>query len=157
LLDAYVDGHKYVFEKRAIVYGEADLVIGLTAFLCEIGASPLVCASGNYNRHFAESLRLAAPELSEEAIILDNCDFSEIAGMAAKIKPDFLIGSSKGYGLARSLDVPLIRVGFPIHDRIGGQRILHVGYQGAQELYDRVVNSLMEWKQKQSTVGFSYL
>jgi nitrogenase molybdenum-iron protein NifN len=157
LLDAYVDGHKYVFEKRAIVYGEADLVIGLTAFLCEIGASPLVCASGNYNRHFAERLRLAAPELSEEAIILDNCDFSEIAGMAAEIKPDFLIGSSKGYGLARSLDIPLIRVGFPIHDRIGGQRILHVGYQGAQELYDRVVNSLMEWKQKQSTVGFSYL
>jgi len=79
------------------------------------------------------------------------------AGLAAEIKPDFLIGSSKGYGLARSLDVPLVRVGFPIHDRIGGQRILHVGYQGAQELYDRVVNSLMECKQKQSTVGYSYL
>ena len=29
LVDSLIDGHKYVFEKRAIVYGEEDLVIGL--------------------------------------------------------------------------------------------------------------------------------
>ncbi|GKT29224.1 nitrogenase, partial [Aduncisulcus paluster] len=36
LIDAYVDGHKYVFGKRAVVYGEEDLVTGLCAFLAEI-------------------------------------------------------------------------------------------------------------------------
>ena len=67
------------------------------------------------------------------------------------------LGSSNGYSLARKLDIPIVRVGFPIHDRIGGQRILHIGYRGAQELYDAIVNSLLEVKQEKSDVGYSYL
>ncbi len=157
LLDSYVDGHKYVFEKRAIVYGEEDLVIGLTAFLCEIGVSPILCASGGHSRRFAESLRRAAPKLTEETLIKENWDFAEIAELAPDLKPDFLLGSSKGYALARALDIPLIRMGFPIHDRIGGHRILLLGYQGAQELYDRLVNVLLERKQNLSNTGYSYL
>jgi nitrogenase molybdenum-iron protein NifN len=157
LLDSYVDGHKYVFEKRAVVYGDEDLVIGLTAFLCEIGVVPVICASGGHSRHFAESLRRAVPELPGETQIKENCDFTEIAEAASELNPDFLLGSSKGYALARKLDVPLLRVGFPIHDRIGGQRVLHLGYQGAQDLYDHLVNVLLERKQNQSTVGYSYL
>ena len=50
-----------------------------------------------------------------------------------------MIGASKGYQIARQLGVPLLRVGFPIHDRFGGQRLLHLGYRGTQELYDRIV------------------
>jgi nitrogenase molybdenum-iron protein NifN len=73
------------------------------------------------------------------------------------LKPDFLIGSSKGAKLARELQVPLIRVGFPIHDRVGGQRILHLGYRGAQQLFDLVVNTLLEVKQDSSSIGYSYL
>ncbi|MDP3480051.1 MAG: nitrogenase component 1, partial [Desulfoprunum sp.] len=45
LIDAMVDGHKYIFGKRAVVYGEEDLVVGLTAFLAEIGVQPVLCAS----------------------------------------------------------------------------------------------------------------
>jgi nitrogenase molybdenum-iron protein NifN len=67
------------------------------------------------------------------------------------------MGSSKGYQTARSLNVPLIRVGFPIHDRIGGQRVLHLGYRGAQELFDRIINALLEVKQETSPIGYSYL
>ncbi|MDR0842449.1 MAG: nitrogenase, partial [Acidobacteriota bacterium] len=130
LLDAYVDGHKYVFEKRAIVYGEEDLVIGLASFLCEIGVTPVVCASGGRSRHFEESLRKAVPELPEETVIKEDFDFADIEAEAEGLKPDFLIGSSKGYAMSKRLDVPLIRVGFPIHDRIGGQRIHHLGYLG---------------------------
>ena len=53
--------------------------------------------------------------------------------------------------------MPLIRVGFPIHDRIGGQRVLHLGYRGAQEFFDRIVNALLEVKQENSPIGYSYL
>ena len=68
-----------------------------------------------------------------------------------------MIGNSKGYQIARKLKVPLVRVGFPIHDRIGSQRILHYGYRGALSLYDRIVNALLEVKQESSEVGYSYL
>ena len=157
LVDSWVDGHKYVFEKRAVVYGEEDLVVGLASLLTEIGIVPVLCASGGRSRRLAGALRAAEPGLDERTVIREGADFATIAAEAAALKPDFLIGSSKGYGLARQLDIPLIRCGFPIHDRIGGQRILHVGYAGAQALFDRIVNALLDRKQALSPIGYSYL
>ena len=80
-----------------------------------------------------------------------------IAEHARRVKPNLLLGSSKGYPVARELGVPLVRVGFPIHDRIGGQRVLHLGYRGAQRLFDQIVNTLLECQQDDSNVGYSYL
>ncbi len=157
LVDSLIDGHKYAFEKRGIVFGEEDLVIGLTALLSEIGVTPVLCASGGRSKQFEKCLREAAPELPEETLVKEGFDFAEIAEAAPELKPDFLIGSSKGYSIARKLKVPLIRVGFPIHDRIGGQRVLHLGYRGALEIYDSIVNALLEVKQEKSPVGYSYL
>ena len=157
LVDSLIDGHKYVFEKRAVVFGDEDLVIGLTAFLCEIGVTPVLCATGARGHPFEKALREAAPALPAEALVKEGWDFARIADVAPSLKPDFLLGSSKGYRMARALKVPLIRVGFPIHDRIGGQRVPHLGYRGAQDLYDRIVNTLLEVKQDTSPVGYAYL
>jgi len=157
LVDSLIDGHKYAFEKRAIVFGEEDLVIGLAAFLAEIGVTPVLCASGGRSKQLEKCLRAAAPDLPAATLVKEGFDFAEIAELAPSLKPDFLIGSSKGYQIVRALKVPLIRVGFPIHDRIGGQRVLHLGYRGAQELYDRIINALLEVKQETSTVGYAYL
>jgi len=157
LVDSLIDGHKYIFEKRAIVYGEEDLVVGLASFLCEIGVTPVLCASGGRSKHFEKALRDAAPALPAETLVKEGFDFAEISELAPSLKPDFLIGSSKGSQIARVLRIPLIRAGFPIHDRIGGQRVLHMGYRGAQELYDRIVNALLEVKQASSEVGYAYL
>jgi len=157
LVDSMIDGHKYVFEKRAVVFGEEDLVVGLAAFLCEIGIVPVLCASGGKSGRLAASLRAAIPELDERTQIREGYDFAEIGELSGDLKPDLMVGSSKGYHLARKMGIPLVRVGFPIHDRIGGQRVLHVGYRGAQQLFDLVVNTLMEVKQEGSHVGYSYL
>ena len=157
LVDSLIDGHKYGFEKRAIVFGEEDLVIGLTALLCEIGVTPVLCASGGRSKKLQECLRAAVPDLPAETLVKEGFDFAEIAEAAPGLKPDFLIGSSKGYSIARRLKVPLVRVGFPIHDRVGGQRVLHLGYRGAQELFDRIINALLEIKQETSPIGYSYL
>jgi nitrogenase molybdenum-iron protein NifN len=157
LVDSLIDGHKYVFEKRAIVYGEEDLVVGLTSFLTEIGIIPVLCASGGKSRRLAKALHEAVPTLDERTEIREGFDFAEIGESADTLKPDILIGSSKGYSLARRLKIPIVRVGFPIHDRVGGHRIVHLGYQGAQGLYDSIVNALLEVKQEKSNVGYSYL
>ncbi len=161
LVDALVDGHKYVFGIRAIVYGEEDLVVGLAAFLLEIGVEPVLCASGGESGKLAEAIEAvrATPARKSAARmeIRSGVDFAQIAEQAEELKPDFLIGNSKGYKIARKLNIPLIRVGFPIHDRIGGQRVQHIGYRGAQQLFDQIVNALLERKQELSEVGYSYL
>ena len=158
LVDAYVDGHKYVFGKRAIIYGEEDLVVGMTAFLAEIGIFPVICASGGTSGRLAEAIaEVTGDILAEQPAIHEGVDFFDIAEMAEALAPDLLVGHSKGYPLARKLNIPLIRVGFPIHDRVGGQRINHISYSGAQQLFDRVANALIAKKQADSEVGYSYM
>jgi nitrogenase molybdenum-iron protein NifN len=159
LVDAYVDGHKYLFGKRAIVFGDEDLVVGLASFLSETGVVPVLCASGGKSGALVRSIAEVTPHLHDAVEVREGVDFMTITEEAAlkELKPDFVIGNSKGAKLARELGVPLIRVGFPIHDRIGGQRILHLGYRGAQQLFDLVVNTLLELKQDSSSIGYSYL
>ena len=157
LIDAMVDGHKYVFGQRAVVYGDEDLVIGLASFLTEIGVQPVLCASGGRSRRFAATLRAAVPDLPEDTVIREGADFDSIATDSEALKPNLLIGNSKGYSLARRLKVPLVRCGFPIHDRLGGHRVLHVGYRGALSLYDTIVNAILERKQETSSIGYAYL
>ncbi|WP_071516259.1 nitrogenase component 1 [Geitlerinema sp. PCC 9228] len=158
LVDAYVDGHKYISGKKAIVYGEEDLVVAMTSFLSEIGIKPVLCASGGNSGYLQEAIATATGDiLSEPPLVEDNVDFYEIADKAKSLEPDLLIGNSKGFALARQLEIPIIRVGFPIHDRFGAQRILHLGYRGTQNLFDQIVNAVIAKKQTDSPVGYSYL
>jgi nitrogenase molybdenum-iron protein NifN len=158
LIDAYVDGHKYIFNKRAVVFGEEDLVVGLVSFLAEIGVKPVLCASGGKSGRLAAAVaEVTGTPLPEPPVVKEGVDFFEIAEEAEALAPDLLIGHSKGYHLAKRWQVPLVRVGFPIHDRFGGPRILHLGYRGAQNLLDRIVNAMIERKQETSPVGYGYM
>jgi nitrogenase molybdenum-iron protein NifN len=156
LIDAYIDGHKYIFGKKAVVYGEEDLVIGLVSFLEEIGIEVVLCASGGksrmMNKILAEDIKI-----NSNAEVLEGGDFEEIAERCRNLKPDIMIGNSKGYYISRELNIPLIRLGFPIHDRVGGQHIAHLGYKGAQDLFDKVTNAIIEQKQNSSPVGYKYM
>ncbi len=158
LVDAYVDGHKYIFGKKAIIYGEEDLVVGMSAFLAEIGIFPVLCASGGTSGRLAEAIDAVTGDiLPNQPGVYEGMDFFEISEIAETLAPDLIIGHSKGYPLARKLNIPLIRVGFPIHDRVGGQRILHLGYSGAQQLFDTITNAIIAKKQTDSSVGYSYM
>ncbi len=157
LVDCYVDGHKYTFGKEVVIYGEEDFVVGMTAFCCEIGLKPVLCASGGKSGKLDECIREVAPELDAETPILEGIDFAEIEIAALNLKPDLLIGNSKGFSLSRKTGIPLIRFGFPIHDRISGPRSLHLGYRGAQRLFDTIVDKLMEMKQESNDIGYTYI
>jgi nitrogenase molybdenum-iron protein NifN len=68
-----------------------------------------------------------------------------------------LLGNSKGYYLARNLDIQIVRVGFPIHDRIGAQHNKILAYEGTSLLFEQIVNALLEEKQRKSAVGYKYM
>jgi len=157
LVDAYVDAHKYSFGKRAVLYGEIDFVAALASLLDEIGMVPVLCATGAASERFQEIVKSVMEQDYSDLRIVEDTDFATILDRCRTIKPDVIIGNSKGYYLARELGIPLIRAGFPIHDRIGAQRILHVGYRGSQQLFDRIVNGLLECRQENSSVGYSYM
>jgi nitrogenase molybdenum-iron protein NifN len=156
LVDSYIDGHKYVFGKKAIVIGDEDMVSGLVSFLSEIGIIPVIVASGGESGLLKEEIE-AVVEDPSHIQVMNGADFESIREVIRETKPDLLIGSSKGYYIARELGIPLIRVGFPIHDRVGGPRMEHLFYSGAQQLFDRIVNALLEYKQEHSPIGYKYM
>lgn len=157
LADAYIDGHKYCYGKKAIVYGDEDFVCALSSFLDEVGIIPVIAATGAASPSFHARIKAALKNCRFETEIMDDADFSTILERAEKADADFVIGSSKGFYLAKNLEIPLVRCGFPIHDRIGGQRILHLGYRGTLNLFDLVCNTLMREKQQSTKTGYSYI
>ncbi len=158
LLDAMVDGHKHLNGVHAALFGEEDLVAGLAAFCGELGIIPVLCATGGGNGRFAQTVQRVVPERYHSRMqILEDADFVTIEKALENIGVDLLIGHSKGYTMSRRLKRPLIRVGFPVHDRVDGSRLLHLGYRGAQQLFDRIANTLIEVKQNRSDVGYTYM
>ncbi len=157
LVDAYMDGHRYVFRKRVIVVAEPELAAGLAAFVSEIGMVPVLCATGGGRKAMQLSTAEAWDARMEGTSVMDDADYSRIEDRAQALTPDLILGSSKAYKLSEKLGCPLIRVGFPIHDRFGGARLLHVGYRGTLRLFDEIVNTFLSIKQSRNPVGYTYL
>lgn len=157
LVDSYIDAHKHLFGKRAVVYGEEDLVIGLTQLLLEIGIKPIIIASGGESGKLKSTINELTGSVLQDCIVEPNMDFERVHELSKELKPDIFIGNSKGYYITRKLQIPLVRVGFPIHDRFGGQRVQHIAYRGSQQLYDRITNAIVQYKQDNSPVGYKYM
>lgn len=153
LVDSYMDAHKYFFEKRAIIAGDEDLVVSLASFMSEIGIVPVICATGSDNPAVAEIIKKYAPD----AEVMSDSDYATVLDKAQGMNCDLVIGSSKGFYLSKNLSIPLVRVGFPVHDRFGSQRIKHLGYRGTQSILDNIANAIIEHKQNSSNIGYSYL
>ena len=158
LLDAYADGHKSLFGLRVGVYGEEDLACALAAWLAEVGCTPVLVASGGESGRMEGVLRGQVEGFDRFGCrVMQGADFTAIRAAAQAQGVQLLMGNSKGYPTARALGIPLLRAGFPVHDRFGGARLLHLGYAGALRLYDSLVNLVLERKQASSSVGYGYL
>lgn len=146
LMDAMIDVHKYTYGVRVALFGDPDTVLGLLSLTLEIGMHPVLVASGSKTVGFSECVRTRIEKVHPdcESTILEGVDFDMFNDAVKNAKPDLLIGNSNGKYISEAEKIPLVRVGFPIHDRVGAQRILIVGYRGAMELIDRVTNTILE-------------
>ena len=157
LIDGLVDGHKVVSGLKVAVYGEEDLVVSLAVFLAEMGAKVVAAATGGMTKRLNAALEAAlAPEFLEGLEVFDDSDFFDLEQGLVGREVDLLLGASKGYKLARARGVPLVRVGFPVHDRFGGARIRLLGYAGAHDLFNSIVNAVLEHRQEENPVGYTY-
>ena len=87
-------------------------------------------------------------ELSSDnaPLIIDDTDFETIREYSRALGVNILIGNSDGKFITEKDGIPLVRVGFPVHDRIGAQRQLFVGYEGSMRFLDEITNTLLDNK-----------
>ena len=63
---------------------------------------------------------------------------------------DLLIGNTYGKYIARDEDIPFIRHGFPIVDRVGHSYFPGVGYAGSLRLLEKILDALLDRKDRDS-------
>lgn len=143
LLDAMIDAHKYNGEGRAVIYGEAEQCAALTAVCVENGIQPVLIATGAVNEKFKTIITKYVKDLEEQPAVIDDVDFETIERYAVELKANLMLGNSDGRRIEEKHHISLIRIGFPIHDRVGGQRKLYVSYAGTNNVIEETANSIL--------------
>jgi hypothetical protein len=141
--------HVPVYCRQGAYYlAERSVASKLDLSAKEILAIRLAITSGALSKGgpFAEYTHSAWKKI--EAALISEADFVEIRRLCVEQGVNIAIGHSDGRYLTEREDIPLIRIGFPILDRKGGQRLLSVGYVGTALFMDRITNTLIENKYK---------
>ncbi len=153
LIDAIVDTVHYTMGVRVGIFGDPDFVIAITRFCCEIGLRPVVVNTQTPSKVYRQEME----KIAKEYDITFEVQFSDLWDFEKSVKEkgvELLIGHPRGgVKLAEELGVGLVRVGFPIYDRVGYFRWPIVGYKGSLRFFDEIVNTILDtripWDQKQ--------
>jgi nitrogenase molybdenum-iron protein alpha/beta subunit len=152
-LDTMVDSHKHCAKAKAAIFGEPDFVKSMVSLCCENGIVPLLAATGSVCpalKVAIEGEMQAQADLffDEAPVILDDCDFETIGAYSKTLGVNLMIGNSDGRRVAEELDIELIRCAFPIHDRVGGQRVRSIGFDGSLSILDQAANAMLVMTKK---------
>ncbi len=131
LLDAMLDGHFYTGGIKVALAAEPDLMLAVGGLLHEMGATLQCCVS--------TTASAAHALLPAEQVLLG--DLEDLENGAADC--DLLVTHSHGRQAAERLGKPLMRIGFPVFDRIGNAHRRMVGYRGTMDLIFEVANLML--------------
>jgi nitrogenase molybdenum-iron protein beta chain len=145
LVDMITDMQQYFYNKRVALWGDPDHLIAMTEFLLDLDMRPVYLVTGTPGKFFEKRVR----EIAGDRIPEMKVKFGAQADMFLlhqwiKNEPvDLMIGNTYGKYIARDEDIPFIRAGFPILDRIGHSYFPLVGYAGGMRLVERMLEALM--------------
>jgi nitrogenase molybdenum-iron protein beta chain len=145
-VDAMTDAQQYLHNKKFAIWGDPDFLAGMISFLLEMGARPyhIICSRGTKRVTKHLQALLDKSPYGEGCQIWMNKDLWHLRSLVMTDPVDALIGSTHGKFIARDADIPLIRVGFPVYDRVNLHRSPYIGYQGAINLLTSLANALLD-------------
>lgn len=131
LMDAALDAHFHIGGLKVAIGADPDLMFALSHALAALGAR--IVSAVTTSQHSAVFDRIPCAE-----VLLG--DLGDLERGARAGGAELLLTHSHGRHVAASLNRPLMRVGFPIFDRIGAQDACRVGYRGSRAFYYEVAN-----------------
>jgi nitrogenase molybdenum-iron protein beta chain len=154
LIDVVTDMQQYFYGKRVALFGDPDQLIPLTEFLVSIGMKPVYIVSGTPGtREFEKRMHSILDEKVPDAKF-KNGQCADMFLMHQWIKQesvDLLIGNTYGKYIARDENIPFVRHGFPIVDRIGHSYFPSVGYMGGLRLLEKILGVMLDKKDAEAT------
>jgi nitrogenase molybdenum-iron protein beta chain len=144
LLDVMTDMHQYFYRKKAALMGDPDQLESIAGFLSDLDMKITCVVTGTP----------AGPKFESRIRDLTGADTIIKSGATADLfyfhqlikrdKPDIIFGNTYVKYIARDEDIPLIRTGFPIYDRVGHQYFPLVGYKGGLRLLEKILEAFLD-------------
>ncbi|MFH0880049.1 MAG: nitrogenase component 1 [Lentisphaerota bacterium] len=152
LVDMMADMHQYFYRKRVALWGDPDQLVSMVEFLCDLDMLPVYIVTGTPCKDFESRLEhLLKDRVSDVKIKNGSCADMFLMHQWIKEKPvDLLIGNTYGKYIARDEDVPFLRYGFPILDRVGHSYFPSVGYTGGMRLLEKMLDEVLGHKDRTS-------
>lgn len=144
MIDAIVDAHPYNYSRKVAIYGDPDVVTGMSRFVCELGMIPSIVCTGAQSSKFVEDMENIAEENNISPVILAGRDLYDLHQQVKCQDIELLIGNSYGARIAEAENIPILRMGFPVYDRLGAQRISILGYKAGIRMVDTITNIMLE-------------
>ncbi|MCQ8127978.1 nitrogenase iron-molybdenum cofactor biosynthesis protein NifN [Methylomonas rivi] len=127
LQDAMLDTHFMLGQLRVAIAADPDQLNALIHLVHGMGCEVVTAiAAGN------------TPVLATAPVdSIKIGDLEDLEMMAKERKAQLLIGNSHAVASAERLGIPILRIGFPLYDVIGGYQKTWIGYRGTrQTLFD---------------------
>ncbi len=145
LVDVIADMEQYFHGKKVALFGDPDQLIPLVEFLLDLNMKPVHIVSGTPGMRFEKRMK----EILERAPYANfknglGADMFLLHQWIKNEPVDLLIGNTYGKYIARDEDIPFIRFGFPILDRIGHSYFPSVGYTGGLRLVEKILGALLD-------------
>jgi len=154
LLDVMSDMLQYFHGLRVAVAGDPDHVISLVQLLVELEMNPVYVVTGSVAKNFEERVAEILDDRAEDCIVKHNADLFDLHQWIKEKSVDLIIGNSYCKHIGRAENIPTVRFGFPILDRMSHRIFPTVGYVGAMRLIDKMVDALFEKKDRECPEEF---
>ena len=146
LIDLITDMHQYLYGKRVALWGDPDILVPLVEFLVTLDMKPVYIVSGTPGKRFESSMESILAKKVPEAKYKngERADMYLLHQWIKQEPVDLLIGNTYGKYIARDENIPFVRLGFPILDRVGHSYFPTVGYSGAMHLLTKILGVILD-------------
>jgi nitrogenase molybdenum-iron protein beta chain len=155
LLDVMADMQQYFYHKKVALVGDPDQLVALTEFLVSLDMWPVHVLTGSPDPKFEDRIRAITKDIPYPINVKASGDMFLFHQWIKNDAVDLLLGNTYAKYIARDEDIPFIRYGFPILDRVGHSFFPTVGYRGGLRLLEKILDALLDRKDRDSSeVGF---
>ncbi len=151
MVDIITDMQQYFYHKKVALVGDPDQLISLTQFLTELDMKPVHIVTGTPGKAFEERIRGILKDTVPNVNVRAAGDMFLLHQWIKNEPVDLIIGNTYCKYIAKDEDIPFVRFGFPIEDRIGHSIFPTVGYQGGMRLLEKILDVFMDRQDRDAT------
>jgi nitrogenase molybdenum-iron protein beta chain len=152
LVDAISDWQQYFYGKRVGLVGDPDHLTALCRFLTALDMRPVYIVTGSpAGKKFIAALEDTLEGVPAEVQIKAPGDMFQLHQWIKQEPVDLIMGNTYCKYIARDEDIPYVRMGFPILDRMGHSYFSMMGYRGGLRLVEKMLDALLDRKDRDSS------